>query len=188
MRSLNGLPKRIFDLTFSGLGLLVAWPVILICMVAVRVESGRPMIFRQRRVGQDETEFTCFKLRTMRFGTQDKPSHEIGSAEVTGVGNFLRRTKLDELPQLWNVLRGDMSIVGPRPCLPTQRELIEARRKLGVYALRPGITGLAQVAGVDMSEPQRLAEMDAQYLKERSLKLDVLLILRTLLGSRTSQH
>jgi O-antigen biosynthesis protein WbqP len=175
--------KRAFDLVVSALGLAVAAPVILLCMAAIRVDSPGSPIFRQSRVGRGERVFTCFKLRTMRVDTEDRPSHEVSRDAVTTVGAFMRRTKLDELPQLWNVLRGDMSFVGPRPCLPSQHELIEARRALGLQELRPGITGIAQVAGIDMSEPQRLAAVDARYLEQMSLWTDIMLILKTVLGS-----
>src|SRR5690606_21050344 len=139
------------------LGLLVASPVYLACLLAVRLSSPGPALFRQIRVGMSEQPFTCYKLRTMYADTRHAPSHEIGAKSVTPVGHWLRRLKLDEIPQLWNVVKGEMSLVGPRPCLPTQTELVEARRVRGVYGVRPGITGLAQVAGVDMSNPVKLA-------------------------------
>src|SRR5690606_22873502 len=112
------------------------------------------------------------------------PTHEVGEKAVTPVGRTLRRLKLDELPQLWNVIGGEMSLVGPRPCLPTQRELIERRRALGVYALRPGITGLAQVEGIEMSERRKRAEKDAEYMRNRPPGGDVMISALTLLGSR----
>jgi O-antigen biosynthesis protein WbqP len=102
---------------------------------------------------------------------------------VTPAGRWLRRSKLDELPQLWNVLRGEMSFVGPRPCLPSQVELVAARRARGLYAIRPGITGVAQVAGLDMSDPQRLAAADAEYLETMSLRTDLRLMLMTAFGA-----
>jgi O-antigen biosynthesis protein WbqP len=119
----------------------------------------------------------------MYLNTGDAPSHETKASAITPVGHFLRRTKLDELPQLWNILKGEMSFVGPRPCLPSQVELIAARRRRGVYAIRPGITGVAQVAGVDMSDPERLAKLDAVYLAEYSLMTDLRLIMATLFGA-----
>jgi O-antigen biosynthesis protein WbqP len=175
--------KRAIDVVLASVGLCVSAPFLVVCMIAVYAETGRPVIFTQRRVGRDEHEFDCHKLRTMRNGTGDQPSHEVSAAFVTRVGRFLRSTKLDELPQLWNVIRGEMSIVGPRPCLPSQQELIAARREYGLQKLRPGITGLAQVEGVDMSEPQRLAKLDAQYLQNMSLQSDIWLMARTVLGS-----
>jgi len=139
-------------------------------------------LFLQRRVGRGGNVFTIVKLRTMRPDTPQGASHEIGQASVTRIGLLLRKTKLDELPQLWNVLVGDMSLVGPRPCLPSQTELIGARRALGVLGLRPGITGPAQIAGIDMSRPQTLARADAAYLSAWSLRGDLRILLRTVAG------
>lgn len=175
--------KRLFDFAVALLALPVVVPLVLVLCVAVRLDSPGPAIFRQVRVGRGEVPFVCLKLRTMRTGTRDAPSHEIGASSVTDIGRLLRRLKLDELPQLWNILVGEMSFVGPRPCLPTQIALIEARRARGLFAVRPGITGVAQVAGVDMSEPDRLATLDATYLADMSLRRDLSLILATALGS-----
>lgn len=175
--------KRAADLVMTVLALPAAVPLILICMVAIRLTSPGPAIFRQTRVGRNEKPFTCYKLRTMYSGTRDAPTHETAGAAVTPVGKWLRRLKLDELPQLWNILRGEMSLVGPRPCLPSQVELIAARRARGLHAIRPGVTGVSQVAGIDMSDPERLARSDAAYLGDMSLTADLRLILRTLLGA-----
>ena len=122
------------------------------------------------------------KLRTMRSDTQNAASHLVGVAQITRIGAILRRSKLDELPQLANILSGSMSLVGPRPCLPNQTELIEERARRGVYDIRPGVTGAAQIEGIDMSDPTRLAERDAAYKKSASFSLDVLIILRTVRG------
>jgi O-antigen biosynthesis protein WbqP len=119
----------------------------------------------------------------MFSGTESVPTHEVSASRITPVGRFLRRAKLDELPQLWNVLKGEMSLVGPRPCLPTQVALVEARRRRGVAGLRPGITGLAQVRGIDMADPEALAEIDAEYLAAASLAADLGIVLRTLFGA-----
>lgn len=175
--------KRTFDLLGAAIGLLLAGPLILALVVAIRKGSDGPGIFTQERVGRHGRVFRCHKLRTMRSGTPDVPTHMAAAAQITSIGAFLRRTKLDELPQLWNVLKGEMSFVGPRPCLPSQTELIAERNKRGVLALRPGITGLAQVNGVDMSHPVMLAEMDAQYLRERSFTGDLRLIYQTVFGA-----
>ncbi|KQT54164.1 lipid carrier--UDP-N-acetylgalactosaminyltransferase [Aureimonas sp. Leaf454] len=172
--------KRIFDLVASLAGLvLLGWLIVLIA-IAVRRNSPGPGILAQQRVGREGRVFVCYKLRTMFVGTAVVGTHEhSGAAHITGLGRFLRRSKLDELPQLWNVLKGEMSLVGPRPCLPVQTALVEARRRRGVLAVRPGITGKAQVMGVDMTEPERLAEIDAAYVAERSFFGDLALILRT---------
>ncbi|MBN9074850.1 MAG: lipid carrier--UDP-N-acetylgalactosaminyltransferase [Rhizobiales bacterium 65-79] len=174
--------KRPIDVAGAAVGLVLLWPVILAAILAIRATSSGPGIFSQERVGKDEAPFLCRKLRTMFAGTESVPTHEVPASRVTPLGQFLRRTKLDELPQLWNVLKGEMSLVGPRPCLPTQTALVEARRRLGVTALRPGITGLAQVRGIDMADPEALAGIDAEYLSSMSLALDLRILVRTIFG------
>ncbi|UXN67840.1 sugar transferase (plasmid) [Devosia neptuniae] len=175
--------KRAADVIITLFGLPFALPVTLLCMVVVRLTSPGPAIFRQIRVGLHEAPFVCFKLRTMYVDTRDAPSHETKASAVTPAGALLRRLKLDELPQLWNILRGEMSFVGPRPCLPSQTELIEARRIRGLYEVLPGITGVAQVAGIDMSDPIKLAQRDAEYLSTMSLGTDLRLIIATAFGA-----
>jgi len=174
--------KRAFDMLTSALFLLFAWPFLLAVIVAIRLQSHGSPIFAQLRVGKQGRPFTCYKLRTMYSGTLDLPTHQVGASSVTPLGKVLRRFKIDELPQLVNVLAGEMSLVGPRPCLPSQTDLIEARRRLGVLEVLPGITGLAQVRGIDMSNVVRLAEIDAQYVHTRSFLGDLKLILATLVG------
>jgi O-antigen biosynthesis protein WbqP len=174
--------KRALDALASLLLLLFCSPILLIVIIAIRLQSPGPAIFRQVRVGKNGRPFTCYKLRTMYSGTATLPTHEVQASSVTVLGEYLRRFKVDELPQLCNVLIGDMSLVGPRPCLPSQTALVEARRHLGVFEVRPGITGLAQVNGVDMSDANRLAELDAQYIRTQSLIGDFRLILATLRG------
>jgi O-antigen biosynthesis protein WbqP len=175
--------KRAFDIVLAAIGLVVAAPLIVAAVAMIRLTSPGPAIFRQIRVGLDEKPFTCLKLRTMYCETGDVPTHEAGASSITRVGRLLRRFKFDELPQLWNVLAGDMSFVGPRPCLPSQTALIAARRVYGLYSIRPGITGVSQVAGVDMSAPEKLAALDAAYLCDMSLAVDIRLVLATALGS-----
>lgn len=175
--------KRGADFAMAGLILPIAAPVILICILAIRTTSPGPGIFRQTRIGVREQPFTCYKLRTMYVDTDNTPTHKSSASSVTSIGHWLRRLKLDELPQLWNVLRGDMSFVGPRPCLPTQVALISARRSHGLNSIRPGITGVSQVAGVDMSDPIRLAALNSTYLNEMSLRKDMSLIIATVLGA-----
>jgi O-antigen biosynthesis protein WbqP len=174
--------KRAFDASASALLLLICWPILLGIIIAIRLHSPGSAIFTQVRVGKGGRQFTCYKLRTMYSGTANLPTHQVQASSVTALGEYLRRFKIDELPQLCNVLIGDMSLVGPRPCLPSQVDLVEARRQLGVLAVRPGITGLAQVNGVDMSDPGRLAEIDAQYVRTQSLIGDFKLIVATLRG------
>jgi len=162
--------------------LVLASPALAALALLIRLDSPGPALFRQERVGRGRRPFLCHKLRTMALGTRQAGTHEIGATAVTRMGSFLRRTKLDELPQLWNVVRGDMAFVGPRPCLPSQSELIEERERRGVYAVLPGITGLGQIRGIDMSDPARLAETDAEYLQSRGLAFDLRILWRTALG------
>ncbi|MEO1766424.1 sugar transferase [Thiobacter aerophilum] len=173
---------RVLDVVLSAVGLLVSAPLMLIIFVAGLIDTGSPL-FIQERVGRGRRPFRVVKLRTMRLETPSVGTHLADPASVTPLGRFLRRTKLDELPQLWNVLKGDMSLVGPRPCLPNQTELIAARSRLGVFAVRPGITGLAQIRGIDMSEPQRLAEVDAEMMRGFGLVAYCRILAATLLGA-----
>ena len=175
--------RRSIDLAIAILSLPVVAPTMLVCIAAIKLTSPGPAVFRQTRVGRHEKEFVCLKLRPMHVHTRDAPSHETAESAVTPLGRTLRRLKIDELPQLWNILLGDMSFVGPRPCLPTQTAVIEARRALGVYAILPGITGLSQIANIDMSEPDRLAESDARYLATMSTATDLRIMVATFLGA-----
>lgn len=159
---------RVLDLVFALLGLIVAAPLLLMLLIVGLFDTGAP-IFRQVRVGRQQQTFTLWKFRTMRPGTASVATHLADASAITPFGRFLRRTKLDELPQLWNVLRGEMSFVGPRPCLLNQKELIAERTARDVFRVRPGITGLAQVQGIDMSTPRLLAETDAQMIKTLTL-------------------
>ena len=172
---------RFFDIVLSAVGLLLASPLLLIVTVAGLFATGSPL-FRQTRVGRNKAPFTLVKFRTMRPGTADVATHLADASAVTALGKFLRSTKLDELPQLWNVLKGEMSLVGPRPCLLGQQELIEARERLGVFEARPGITGLAQVNDIDMSTPELLAETDARMLASLGPKDYLRYILMTVSG------
>jgi lipopolysaccharide/colanic/teichoic acid biosynthesis glycosyltransferase len=174
--------KRAFDLALALLLLLPAAIVVAIAAIAVVLDSPGPPIFKQRRIGRGQVPFTMLKLRTMTHETATAASHEVPKSAVTRAGALLRRTKIDELPQIWSVLVGDMSFVGPRPCLEQQFELIREREARGVFQARPGITGPAQLAGIDMSTPKRLAEADGNYVTNRSLTGDLVILLRTLAG------
>lgn len=154
---------RLFDVLFSGFGLLFGWPILVLITLVGWCDNRSPF-FKQVRVGRFQKPFTLVKFRSMRLGTASVATHLASSDSITSFGHFLRRTKLDELPQLWNVLKGEMSLVGPRPCLFNQKELIAARVARGVFNARPGITGLAQVNEIDMSTPVLLAETDAKML------------------------
>lgn len=172
---------RLFDIFFATCGLIVGFPILLILALIGWLDTRSPL-FRQTRVGRNQLPFTLIKFRTMRVGTASVATHLANSSSITPFGHFLRRTKLDELPQLWNVLWGEMSLVGPRPCLPNQYELIAAREVLGVFNARPGITGLAQIQGIDMSTPEKLAQIDAEMLQTLSLKAYFRYILQTIMG------
>ena len=158
---------RLFDLILASLGLVVGSPVLLLITLLGLLDTGSPLFF-QTRVGRYQKPFRLVKFRTMKPDTASVATHLADPKAVTGLGHFLRRSKLDELPQLWNVLAGQMSLVGPRPCLFSQTELIDERQRRQVFEHRPGITGLAQVQGIDMSTPELLARIDAQMLQALS--------------------
>lgn len=173
---------RLFDFIFSFLGLTVGFPVLVVLYIVGLFDTGSPL-FMQERVGRNSRPFTLVKFRTMRKDTASVASHLASASSITKFGHFLRRTKLDELPQLWNVLKGEMSLVGPRPCLFDQEELIEERRARGVLEARPGITGLAQVNEIDMSTPRLLAETDQKMLASLDIASYFKYILMTVTGS-----
>ncbi|MRJ42981.1 MULTISPECIES: sugar transferase [Idiomarina] len=172
---------RIFDFTFALLGLVFGFPVLLIVYVLGFFDTGSPL-FWQERVGRNKKPFTLVKFRTMKVDTSSVASHLASTASITRIGGFLRKSKLDELPQLWNVLTGEMSLVGPRPNLFNQVELIAERDARHVYSVRPGITGLAQVNEIDMSTPKLLAETDAKMITDMSIRTYFRFILQTLAG------
>ncbi|MPQ75472.1 sugar transferase [Hydrogenovibrio sp. JE_KL2] len=159
---------RFLDILLSLFGLIVGFPVFLVLYITGLFDTGSPLFF-QERVGRNQKPFTLVKFRTMSKDTASVATHLASSASVTKFGSFLRKTKLDELPQLWNVLKGEMSLVGPRPGLFNQRELVLARQRLDVFIVRPGITGLSQVNNIDMSTPELLAEIDAQMIQNMSI-------------------
>ncbi len=172
---------RCCDVVFSVIGLVVGAPLLLVLTVIGWLDTRSPL-FRQQRVGRQQKPFVLVKFRTMRPGTAHVASHLADASAITPLGSFLRRTKLDELPQLWNVLKGEMSLVGPRPCLPSQAELIAAREQLGVYRVRPGITGLAQLSGIDMSTPDLLAQTDAKMMNTMTLGNYLRYLVQTVAG------
>ena len=156
---------RVFDIIFSLVGLVLLSPLLLILILAGFFDTGSP-IFSQKRVGKYKNPFNLIKFRSMHVNAPSVATHLANASSITPFGSFLRKSKLDELPQLWNVLVGDMSLVGPRPNLFNQEELIEERYSRGVYSIRPGITGLAQINKIDMSTPKILAEADAKMIQE----------------------
>lgn len=175
--------KHIFDFLFALALVIPASLIIALAAIFIRMETSGPAIFKQVRVGINGTHFTLFKLRTMHVTTANKASHEIAASSITKVGGVLRKTKIDELPQIWSVLFGDMSFVGPRPCLPQQKELVKLRKERGALSVRPGITGPAQISGVDMSTPDKLSQIDASYAKDHNILSDIKMIVATATGS-----
>lgn len=173
---------RIIDVLAALFGLCVGFPVLLIVYVLGLFDTGSP-VFIQERVGRNKQPFKLIKFRTMSVATESVATHLVQSSSITKLGAFLRKTKLDELPQLINVLKGEMSFVGPRPCLFNQAELIAEREKRGVLDVRPGITGLAQVNEIDMSTPELLAKWDKQMIEQFSLGMYFKLILQTVTGA-----
>ena len=171
---------RVFDVFFSLIGLIFFSPIFVIVSLVGWLDTGSP-IFLQKRVGLKLKVFMLVKFRTMKMGTQSIGTHLIDKSNVTTFGFFLRSFKLDELPQLWNVLKGDMSLVGPRPCLLNQKKLISERKKRGVFNVCPGITGLAQVKSITMSTPIKLAQTDSKMIKEMNIYFYFNYILKTII-------
>jgi O-antigen biosynthesis protein WbqP len=172
---------RCFDFLFSLFGLLILSPLILILLIIGLFDTGSP-IFKQQRMGEGKRSFNLFKFRSMYLNTNQLATHLVNHTSITNWGSFLRKSKLDELPQLFNVLIGNMSFVGPRPNLYNQFELIEERENRGVYSVRPGITGLAQINKIDMSTPNLLAETDAKMIKEMNVSNYFKFIFLTVFG------
>lgn len=174
--------KRTFDLLIALLAAPIAAIVCILVAIPIAIEGRCSPFFWQERLGLHEKPFWLIKLRTMRADTPQAGSHEIGENAILRTGAVIRKLKIDELPQLWNVICGHMSLVGPRPGLPSQDQLRDARRSHGVFDLKPGITGVSQVAGLDMSQPWQLAESDARYGGTWSLWTDLRLLWQTLAG------
>ena len=173
---------RIIDFLAAFFGLLFLWPILLIVTVIGLFDTGSP-IFVQERVGRNKAPFKLIKFRTMSIETKSVASHLANNASITRLGAFLRKTKIDELPQLINVVKGEMSLVGPRPNLFNQVELIKERDALGVYDVLPGVTGLAQVQNIDMSTPELLAKTDKNMIDSLTIKLYFKYIIMTATGS-----
>lgn len=167
--------KRVMDIILSAAGLLVLSPLFLLLTAAVKIDSRGPVFFRQKRVGIHKTHFDILKFRTMRIDTpKDMPTHMLKDPQqyITGVGRFLRKTSLDELPQIVNILKGDMAVVGPRPALWNQYDLIEERDKYGANDIRPGLTGWAQINGRDELEIPVKAAFDGEYVRRMGFRMD----------------
>lgn len=168
--------KRIIDIVLSGLGIILLSPVLLLLCIAIRIDSKGPILFTQKRIGIHKTYFLIYKFRTMRIDTpKDMPTHLLTNPEqyITRVGKFLRKTSLDELPQIFNIFKGDMSIVGPRPALWNQYDLIAERDKYGANDVPPGLTGWAQINGRDELEIPVKAKLDGEYVERFGFAMDI---------------
>lgn len=174
--------KRAFDLGLSCLAIPFVIPICLIAALAIWLECKASPFFWQVRLGRDEVPFRLLKLRTMAVDTLQTASHEVSPQQILKVGRIIRKTKIDEFPQLWNVVKAEMSLVGPRPGLAMQHELTRARRTYNVFALKPGITGVSQINGLDMSTPWDLAKSDASYHQPWRLFFDLEILYHTALG------
>jgi len=171
--------KRVMDVVLSGAALVALSPVMALIALLIKLEDGGRVIFRQSRIGRGMAPFMLLKFRSMRENVGDLPSDKARTLPITRIGKVIRRTNLDELPQLVNILRGDMSVVGPRPALPSQVELIELRTANGAFGVRPGLTGLAQVNSYDHMPASHKAQYDGQYAARITLWGDIKIILRT---------
>lgn len=168
--------KRAIDIILSGLGIIILSPILLILVVAIKLDSKGPVLFKQKRVGIHKSHFNILKFRTMRIDTpKDTPTHLLQDPEqwITKVGSFLRKTSLDELPQIFNIFAGQMSIIGPRPALWNQYDLIEERDKYGANDVLPGLTGWAQINGRDELEIPVKAKLDGEYVQKMSFGFDM---------------
>jgi len=172
--------KRFYDILGSLIGLIILSPIFLVIIIFIKLDSKGPVLFKQKRVGKNKKLFYILKFRTMRLDTpKDMPTHMLENPKnwITKVGQFLRKTSLDELPQIINILKGDMSIVGPRPALWNQDDLVQERDKYNVYKLNPGLTGYAQIKGRDLLSVSEKAKLDGYYFNNISLLLDIKIII-----------
>ena len=174
--------RRVLNIAFALFVIILFWWVLLSAWIAVKLTSPGPGILAQKRVGKGGLLFTCYKFRTSHQVTNDASTHDFSSDNLTKVGRFLRKTKIDELPQVWNILKQELNLVGVHSCLPTQISLIEAKTALGILEEIGGITGWAQIQNVDTSDPDQIAKLDAEYLLLRSIPLDLKIIFATVIG------
>ena len=181
MKEVNITIFRLLDIFIASLAFFTFLPLIIFVYCLIYLENKSP-IFKQVRIGKNKVKFTLIKFRTMKIGTESRATHLTDSKKITKIGRLLRKTKLDELPQLLNVIRGDMSLVGPRPCLPSQFELISRRSELNLYNYLPGITGLSQIMGIDMSDPILISKTDYKMMRKLSLHSYFYYLLLTFFG------
>ena len=175
--------KRVFDFIISLFALIILSPLFLLISLIILIGDGKPVLFRQKRVGKNNELFTIYKFRTMKRGTENVASGKLenANAKITKFGRILRATSIDELPQLFNILNGTMSLVGPRPLIPEETEIRELREKYNVYTIRPGITGWAQVNGRDNISLEQKALLDKEYVEKQSLGFDIKILIMTVL-------
>lgn len=175
--------KRVFDFIISLFALIILSPLFLLISLIILIGDGKPVLFRQKRVGKNNELFTIYKFRTMKRGTENVASGKLenANAKITKFGRILRATSIDELPQLFNILNGTMSLVGPRPLIPEETEIRELREKYNVYTIRPGITGWAQINGRDNISLEQKALLDKEYVEKQSLGFDIKILVMTVL-------
>ena len=177
--------KRLIDIVLSLIGVIVLLPIFLVIIIAIKIDSKGPILFKQKRIGIHKSNFNILKFRTMRIDTpKDTPTHLLENPDqwITKVGKFLRKTSLDELPQIWNIFVGQMSIIGPRPALWNQYDLIEEREKYGANDIKPGLTGWAQINGRVELPIDIKASLDGEYVENMSFKTDVQCFFRTIVS------
>ena len=175
--------KRLFDFTVSLVLIIMLVPIFLIISIIIAIDAGNPVIYKQYRVGKDNRLFYIYKFRTMKNNTRLAATKDLTEADsvITKSGRFLRKTSLDEMPQLFNVLKGDMSFVGPRPLIPEEKEIRILRKEYGIYSVRPGITGWAQVNGRDMLSDEEKALFDKEYIDKQSIAFDIKILIKTVM-------
>ena len=173
---------RILDICISSFALLILFPLMFLIYWIIFIENKSPL-FLQKRVGKNLKDFKLFKFRTMDIRTKSCPTHLVDTSKISTFGKFLRKSKLDELPQFWNVLKGDMSLVGPRPCLFIQEDLINLRKEFKIDRVKPGITGLAQIKGIDMSNPNLLVKTEYKMICNLNLRNYIYLLFKTFIGN-----
>jgi O-antigen biosynthesis protein WbqP len=171
--------KRLLDVAVAGSSLVIFSPLMLLTAIAIRLDDGAPVFFRQKRVGRGGRLFEICKFRSLPANTGDIPSARAGALRPTRVGRVIRRTNIDELPQLFNILKGDMSVVGPRPALPAQVELVRMRDRNGAAGCKPGLTGLAQVNSYDGMPEEEKARFDGEYAARVAAAADLKIMLKT---------
>lgn len=180
---LYSITKRLIDIVGSLCGIILLSPLFLIVAILIKLDSKGPVIFKQTRIGKDSKPFNIYKFRSMKVETPNLSTEEFKNASdfITRVGKFIRKTSIDELPQLVNILKGDMSIVGPRPVIEKEVRLLELRKECKVDSILPGITGLAQINGRDHVDDYQKVKYDFEYLVKRNLVLDIKIIINTIL-------